>query len=521
MEPCHRSPCHQTMSLHGAILPPGLRARCRSWALRREPATGCSDRDHGRRRRSPARSGRVELFLGGRGARRNSARHRDQRQADVRRVSDSQRASDIPIRSCWCTAAAARARIGCVRRMAVPAGPRCWCKKVTRFTWSIAPATAARRFIPIWMARSRSRTSRSIRSRACSRRSAPSVPIPRGLGLAKLHNQWPGTGEVGSADLAQLVASQGGSYVANIEITHTAWRERGAELLDKIGPAIIMTHSAGGPFGYLVAEVRPKLVKGIVVVEGAGTPFGKGPQASKWGITTIPMTYDPPVKDPSELKTKEMPVARARRGSVPNSGRARAQAEKPAGHSDCAGDVGSVVRIAWRSRRARVPEAGRLHGRRIAPGAAWRPRQRPHDDGGEKQSRGAAADSRLVGQERLRARRESAGREEESRSSRVEAVRTGPFLGGHRIEEDALRHHRGWARCTCSICSRRRFAIHIRWCWCMAAAARARTTWDSATASPAGSITICRQATRFISWIGKATGAHRIIRMRSDPSVRC
>ncbi len=132
-------------------------------------------------------------------------------------------------------------------------------------------------------------------------------PDPTGQGLAKLHNQWPGTGEVGSPELAQLVASQGGSYVSNIEITHTAWRERGAELLDKIGPAIIMTHSAGGPFGYLVAEVRPTLVKGIVVVEGAGTPFGKGPQASKWGITTIPMTYDPRVTDPSELKTKEMP----------------------------------------------------------------------------------------------------------------------------------------------------------------------------------------------------------------------
>ena len=161
-----------------------------------------------------------------------------------------------------------------------PAGPRCWCRKATRFTLSIAPAMAARRIIRISTARSRSRTSRSIRSRACSRRSAPSIPIRAASGLAKLHNQWPGTGEVGAPDLAQLVASQGGSYVANMELTHTAWRERGAELLDKIGPAIIMTHSAGGPFGYLVAEVRPNLVKGIVVVEGAGAPFGKGPQSA-------------------------------------------------------------------------------------------------------------------------------------------------------------------------------------------------------------------------------------------------
>jgi len=124
----------------------------------------------------------------------------------------------------------------------------------------------------------------------------------------KLHNQWPGTGEVGSPDLDQLVASQGGSYVAvagppgtgaGQAIAHQAWRERGAMLLDKIGPAIIMTHSAGGPFGWLVAEVRPNLVKGIVVIEGGGTPFNG---ANVWGLSSIPVTYDPPVSDPSELK---------------------------------------------------------------------------------------------------------------------------------------------------------------------------------------------------------------------------
>ena len=55
---------------------------------------------------------------------------------------------------------------------------------------------------------------------------------------------------------------------------HMVWRQRGAMLLDKIGPAIIMTHSAGGPFGWLVAEIRPNLVKGIVAIEGGGQPFG-------------------------------------------------------------------------------------------------------------------------------------------------------------------------------------------------------------------------------------------------------
>jgi pimeloyl-ACP methyl ester carboxylesterase len=116
------------------------------------------------------------------------------------------------------------------------------------------------------------------------------------------HNQWPGTGEVGSKDLDQFVASQGGSYVtgAGQDVAHAVWRERGAMLLDKIGPAIIMTHSAGGPFGWLVAEARPSLVKGIIAIEGGGQPFAG---ANVWGMSTIPVVYDPPVSDPSEIKT--------------------------------------------------------------------------------------------------------------------------------------------------------------------------------------------------------------------------
>src|SRR5262245_6551520 len=156
----------------------------------------------------------------------------------------------------------------------------------------------------------------------------------------KLHTQWPGTGEVGSPELDQLVASQGGSYATagapvapvggrgqgaapaggrggggaavppspvdggismGAETAHMVWRQRGAMLLDKIGPAIVMTHSAGGPFGWLVAEVRPNLVKGIVCIEGAGTPFGG---QNIWGLSTIPVAYDPPAPAPDGIKTR-------------------------------------------------------------------------------------------------------------------------------------------------------------------------------------------------------------------------
>jgi len=131
-----------------------------------------------------------------------------------------------------------------------------------------------------------------------SRFTPMAAKAPNASIYVKRHNQWPGSGEVGTAELTQLVAAEGGSYGPN---AHALWRENGARLLDKIGPAIIMTHSAGGPFGWLVAEIRPKLVKGIIVIEGAGRPFEGD---NKWGLSDVPVTYDPPVSDPSQIRTR-------------------------------------------------------------------------------------------------------------------------------------------------------------------------------------------------------------------------
>src|SRR4029079_12073046 len=85
-----------------------------------------------------------------------------------------------------------------------------------------------------------------------------------------------------------------------LNVQHMVWRQAGADLLDKIAPAIIVTHSAGGPFGLLVAEARPTLVKATVIVEGAGSGFAGG---NRWGMSSIPVTYDPAVADAAEIKT--------------------------------------------------------------------------------------------------------------------------------------------------------------------------------------------------------------------------
>ncbi len=138
--------------------------------------------------------------------------------------------------------------------------------------------------------------------------STPNKPGP----FQHLHNQWVGDPAVGSKELDQMVGAFGGSYVQlppgapqalTAATAHAAWRDAGAELVERTGPAIFITHSAGGPFGWLVAEKHPELVKAIVAVEGGGQPFGG---ANVWGMSTVPVTYDPPIADPRDIKTREV-----------------------------------------------------------------------------------------------------------------------------------------------------------------------------------------------------------------------
>ena len=68
---------------------------------------------------------------------------------------------------------------------------------------------------------------------------------------------------------------------------------------------MLTTHSQAGYFSWLIADARPKLVKGNIAIEPPGPPIenvlfaaGKG---RAWGLTNIPITYDPPLTDPSDL----------------------------------------------------------------------------------------------------------------------------------------------------------------------------------------------------------------------------
>lgn len=77
------------------------------------------------------------------------------------------------------------------------------------------------------------------------------------------------TGDVGDPLIDQFQAGQN-SIPNDNDLTRKLVTRGGAELLDKIGPAILQTHSAGGAFGWLIANERPKLTKAMVCVEGGG-----------------------------------------------------------------------------------------------------------------------------------------------------------------------------------------------------------------------------------------------------------
>jgi pimeloyl-ACP methyl ester carboxylesterase len=122
---------------------------------------------------------------------------------------------------------------------------------------------------------------------------------------AKKHSQWPGGGRIGDSVFDAFYATQV-EYLADNAETQRLNQAAGAALLDRIGPAIVLTHSQSGPFGWLIADARPNLVKAIVAVEPSGPPFEdavlREGAARPWGVTDIPLTYDPPIAAPSEIK---------------------------------------------------------------------------------------------------------------------------------------------------------------------------------------------------------------------------
>ncbi|KAI9718487.1 MAG: hypothetical protein M1828_006670 [Chrysothrix sp. TS-e1954] len=146
---------------------------------------------------------------------------------------------------------------------------------------------------------------------------------------AVFHTQWPGTGLRGDPVFDQFYASQVESQknmarrcchgiISSLTLTKTMasilTRNAGAALLNKIGPAILITHSEGGQLGWGIADAVPSKLAGLFALEPGGPPFKDAEglkylnsTARGWGLTDIPIGYDPPVATASDIKSVEVP----------------------------------------------------------------------------------------------------------------------------------------------------------------------------------------------------------------------
>ncbi|KAL9106144.1 MAG: hypothetical protein Q9227_008792 [Pyrenula ochraceoflavens] len=113
------------------------------------------------------------------------------------------------------------------------------------------------------------------------------------------HTQWPGTGMMGDPFFDAFYSAQFPS-LADAVVQENLTRIAGVQLLDRIAlPVILVAHSASGSVPWLLADARPDLVKTIVGLEPAGPPFfdifpAPAGSARQYGVTDLPMTYDPP-----------------------------------------------------------------------------------------------------------------------------------------------------------------------------------------------------------------------------------
>src|SRR5438132_5783866 len=128
---------------------------------------------------------------------------------------------------------------------------------------------------------------------------------------ARLHTQWPGTGAPGDPVFDQFYASQLPS-ILDFTLKQVLNRDAIVALLDRIGPAIVLTHSQSGAFGWTVADRRPDLVKAMVAVEPSGPPSFdttnvpaptwyrvSATPPSQLRINAVPLSHSPPVNNSS------------------------------------------------------------------------------------------------------------------------------------------------------------------------------------------------------------------------------
>lgn len=125
----------------------------------------------------------------------------------------------------------------------------------------------------------------------------------------KKHSEWPGdSAEKGKKGDPVF------DYYAKTEVQYVAgyqeklFSEALIQLLDLIGkPVILLVNSGYAPSGWVAADARPKLIKGVIAAEPWAPPIenaelGQTGPGRLWGLSNLPLHYDPPIDNPAELQ---------------------------------------------------------------------------------------------------------------------------------------------------------------------------------------------------------------------------
>ena len=217
----------------------------------------------------------------------------------------------------------------------------------------------------------------------------------------------PGTGRPGDRHFDQFYASQ---FPSIVDFTKQQEINRNAlvALLDKIGPAVLLTHSQSGAMGWPVADSRPNLVKAIIAVEPSGPPahdlemigapnwFRDAARERISGISDIPITYDPPLTGGQKLE-----FVRQDKADKPDLARCWAQKE-PARKLPNLRQIPMVVVTSEASYHAPYDHCTTAYLKQAGVPVSHiylvdtrHPWQRSHDDDREEQPRHRRRDGRL------------------------------------------------------------------------------------------------------------------------------
>ena len=126
---------------------------------------------------------------------------------------------------------------------------------------------------------------------------------------AALHTQWVGPAVPGDPTFDQFMKAQSDALADGFGGQEKLTANALIALLNRIGPAILVPHSQATFASWIAIDQHPDLVKALVDLEGGGPPVRFGPPLVPqpgiplpYGLTVNPITYSPPVSDPSQLQ---------------------------------------------------------------------------------------------------------------------------------------------------------------------------------------------------------------------------